>query len=431
MESPRPRGGIGIPEHDGVEPESLASWLGINRATLAVLVVIGGLGMAEEVWKPFMPLHLRDAVGQLLPAAEKGDVLLEAVKYTAILAFLVNLLEGFGYIIGGTVAHRMGPRVALAVSALPMLIGFTILRFTNNPWAIVGGGLLLTNWEPLSVPATFDVVGSEVPKERRTIAFAVQSIQKRVPKMLGPWAGGLLMACSFLLNLYVAIGLVILSVIFQAALLKRMKPKAEPAPVPLRQVLREMPPDLRALLSAEIFLRWGDWFIRDFALLYVVSVLGRSEKEAGFLVGLTSFAALATYIPVGKLVDRAPSPKPFIGLTFFLFALFPLNMVWMPLCSRRLGIPVMAALVAVFLLNGLRELGEPARKALISASFPKEYRARAVGLYWGLRSFAFCAAPLLAWLLWKELGPEAMFLIGGAIGMYGTARFWLRVRCQR
>jgi len=411
-----------------VRSESLASWLGLNRSTLAVLVVIGGLGLAEEVWKPFMPLHLKDAARQLLPPERAGDALLEAVKYTAILAFLVNLLEGFGYIIGGTVAHRMGPRIALALSALPMLIGFTILLLTRQPWAIVCGGLLLTNWEPLSVPATFDVVGSEVPKNRRTIAFAVQSIQKRVPKMLGPWSGGLLLGIGFFLNLWVALGLVVLAVVLQAVLLPRMQPKEEPRPTALRQVLRQMPPDLRALLTAEIFLRWGDWFIRDFSVLYVVSVLNRSEREAGFLLGLTSFAALVTYIPVGKLVDRAASPKPFIGLTFFLFALFPLNMVLLPWVSSSLHLPLMAALVVVFVLNGLRELGEPARKALISSSFPKEYRARAVGLYWGMRSFAFCVSPLVAWLLWEELGPKNMFLIGGAIGMLGTAWFWLRVR---
>ena len=412
------------------KPESLASWLGINRATLAVLVVIGGLGLAEEIWKPFMPLHLNEAARQIFPYAQSGEVLLEAVKYTAILAFLVNLLEGFGYIIGGTVAHRMGPRVALAVSALPMLIGFSILLLTRQPWAIVCGGLLLTNWEPLSVPATFDVVGSEVPKNRRTIAFAVQSIQKRVPKMIGPAAGGLLLGIGFFLNLWIALGLVVLAVVLQAVLLPRMKPKEEPSRVPLRQVLRDMPPDLRALLTAEIFLRWGDWFIRDFSVLYVVKVLAQSEREAGFLIGLTSFAALVTYIPVGKLADRAASPKPFIGLTFFLFALFPLNMVLLPKLSGALGLPVLPALVAAFVLNGLRELGEPARKALISSSFPKEYRARAVGLYWGLRSFAFCLAPLAAWLLWKELGPENMFLIGGGVGMLGTAWFWLRVRLE-
>jgi len=53
----------------------------------------------------------------------------------------------------------------------------------------------------------------------------------------------------------------------------------------------------------------------------------------------------------------------------------------------------MTALIIVFILNGLRELGEPARKALIAGGFPAETRARSIGLYWGLRSFAFCPAP--------------------------------------
>ena len=99
-------------------------------------------------------------------------------------------------------AHRLGARTALALSAVPMAIGFTIMLMTREPWAIALGALLMTNWEPLSVPATFDVVGSEVRKERRTIAFAVQSIQKRLPKVIGPAIGGLALgAVGYWLNL--------------------------------------------------------------------------------------------------------------------------------------------------------------------------------------------------------------------------------------
>jgi zinc transporter ZupT len=50
-----------------------------------------------------------------------------------------NLLEGFAYIIGGRVAHRLGARVALAVSAVPMAAGFAIMLLTRepgrSPWA--------------------------------------------------------------------------------------------------------------------------------------------------------------------------------------------------------------------------------------------------------------------------------------------------------
>src|SRR5947208_1437734 len=148
--------------------ESLADWLGLNRATLAVLAVIGCLGLSEELWSNFLAIHFKDQAS----AATAAGAVLEAVTYMGVVAFAKNLLEGFGYIIGGSVAHRMGPRIALAVSAAPMALGFIVMLSTRQPWAIAAGALLMTNWEPLSVPATFDVVGSHVPKERRTIAFA-------------------------------------------------------------------------------------------------------------------------------------------------------------------------------------------------------------------------------------------------------------------
>lgn len=406
--------------------ESLAGWLGINRATLGVLVVVGGLGFAEEIWRNFLAIHLKDSV----TGANQAARVLEAAKYMGIFAFFVNLFEGFGYIIGGKVAHRLGARSALIVSALPMLLGFTLLVIIRHPLAIVFSALLVSNWEPLSVPATFAVVGSEVPKNRRAIAFAVQSIQKRLPKVIGPLIGGVAMAVGFWLNLSLAFGFVVVACIIQFFLLARMRPTNDAVSVPFREVLQKIPPDLRLLLSAEIFLRWGDWFVRDFAVLYVVGVLARSNQEAGFLLALTSFTALITYIPVGKMVDRAPSPKPFIGLTFFLFALFPINLVVLPRILPTLGAPLGAALSLVFILNGLREIGEPARKSLIAGGFPAEIRARGVGLYWGMRSFAFCPAPLISYFLWSFLGPDATFMIGGALGMLGAAWFWLRVKCK-
>jgi hypothetical protein len=290
----------------------------------------------------------------------------------------------------------------------------------------------MTNWEPLSVPATFDVVGSEVPKNRQTIAFAVQSVQKRLPKVIGPLIGGVVFAAiGYWMNLALAFGFVGLSVVVQLALTSRMKAKKDPPKVPFREILRGMPRDLRLLLSAEIFIRWGDWFARSFATLYVVNLLTTewnwtekaAAKSAGMLIAITGVTALATYIPVAKWIDRSPSPKPFIGTTFFLFAIFPITLVLLPKACAQFGLPVMAGLVLVFVLNGLREIGEPARKALISMGFPPEIRARAVGLYWGLRSFAFFPAPLVAAYLWRRIGPDSTFLLAGVIGLVGTAWF--------
>ncbi len=408
----------------------LADWLGLNRAALSVLVVIGCLGLAEELWSNFLALHLRDE--SAARGADAAQAVATAVLYVGAIAAIKNLLEGVGYIAGGSIAHRLGARTALAVSALPMLAGFLIMLGADHPWAIAAGALLLTNWEPLSVPATFDVVGSEVRRDRRTIAFAVQSIQKRVPKIIGPAFGGVAFgAIGYWLNLALAFGLVGLALLLQFFIRWRAAPRAPTPAVSLSHVLAAMPPDLRRLLTAEIFIRWGDWFARDFAVLYVVTLLVRTPGwteasaagAAGMLLAIMATTALATYIPVAKWVDRSPSPRPFVGLTFLLFSLFPICLVMLPRAAAWLGWPILAGLVAAYVINGLREFGEPARKSLITAGFPAEIRARGVGLYWGLRSFAFCPAPLVAAFLWQQIGPDATFLIGGGIGLLGTAYF--------
>jgi MFS family permease len=134
---------------------------------------------------------------------------------------------------------------------------------------------------------------------------------------------------------------------------------------------------------------------------------------------------------MAKWIDRSPSPRPFIGTTFFLFAIFPLMLVLLPWACAQMGVPVVIGFATAFFLNGLRELGEPARKALISTGFPPEVRARAVGLYWGIRSFAFFPAPLVSAYLWNRIGPDRTFLIGGSIGLIGTAWFWVSGRLAR
>ena len=402
--------------------ETAAQWLGINRATLGVLVVIGCLGISEEIWASYLALHLANETASVLKAAQ----------YVGVIAFAQNVLEGFGYIIGGSLAHRMGARVALAVSAIPMAIGFAVMLSTHSPLGIAIGAVLMTSWEPLSVPATFDVVGSEVPKNRRTVAFAVQSIQKRLPKVIGPAIGAaVFVTMGYWANVALAFALVGLAVMLQLMLSRRMRPKALAGHVPFSTIVRSMPRDLRIFLTAEIFIRWGDWFVRSFSALYVYSFLtteqgwtpARSVAAVGMLIAITNLTALATYIPVAKWVDRSPSPKPFIGMTFFLFAIFPICLVMLPRVALWAGAPVIAGLVTAYALNGLREIGEPARKALISGGFAPEIRARAVGLYWGLRSFAYCPAPLVAVFLWSTIGPERTFLIAGGIGLIGTVGY--------
>jgi hypothetical protein len=103
--------------------------------------------------------------------------------------------------------------------------------------------------------------------------------------------------------------------------------------------------------------------------------------------------------------------------TFLAFALFPLALV---------GAATYAGLAVAFAVAGLREFGEPARKALIVDLVSPALRARSVGLYYLTRSLAITPAALVGGLLWG-VSPALPFAVAAGIGLTGAALFALRV----
>jgi predicted MFS family arabinose efflux permease len=138
----------------------------------------------------------------------------------------------------------------------------------------------------------------------------------------------------------------------------------------------------------------------------------------GALFALQHVVALLTYLPIGRMT-AVVGLQPFIGLTFVFFALFPLSLATLP------GDP---GLILAFVVYGLREIGEPARKALITSLVPKPVRAEGVGLYWGLRSLAICWSSLVGALVWYALGPDALLYLAFAFGCLGAGVFYAFVR---
>ncbi|MDX6304066.1 MAG: hypothetical protein QOI77_1035, partial [Blastocatellia bacterium] len=104
--------------------------------------------------------------------------------------------------------------------------------------------------------------------------------------------------------------------------------------------------------------------------------------------------------------------------TFCAFALYPLAII----SAQGFG-----GLVIAFIIGGLREIGEPARKAMIVDFAEPQLRARSVGLYYLLRSLAITPAAAIGGLLWK-VAPQTPFAIAGVFGVAGTFVFIATVR---
>jgi len=111
------------------------------------------------------------------------------------------------------------------------------------------------------------------------------------------------------------------------------------------------------------------------------------------------------YIPVAYLADRS-TKKPFVVTTFAFFTLFPLVL----LISRSFWMMVIA-----FILRGLKEFGEPTRKALIMDLAPEGRKAATFGLYYLIRDIIVSAAAFGGAFLWMA-SPAMNF--GVALGCW-------------
>ena len=371
-----------------------------RRATaLAVALFVFGFG--EELWFRYLPEYLR-AFG--VTAFGLG-----------LFGTLKDLLDAAYAYPGGVVSDRLGTRKALLLFGGLTTLGVAILFAWPSAAAVFIAIFLVMAWASLGLPATFALVGEELAGGGRVRGFTLQSVLKRVPIVLAPPLGGLLlerfglaggMRIGFAVSIVLSIGmLVFLSRALRTTDFSRTATVAGPRP---RVRLRR---DLRQLLIADCLIRLCEGLPDVFLIVWAIEIVKVSPAQFGLLTSVLMATAIASYAPAAALAGRAEK-KPFVILTYVFFTLFPIAV----LVSKSFG-----ALAAAFAIGGLREIGEPARKALIVDLADPAARGRTVGTYYAIRGFAVAGAGAIGGALWT-IRPDLTFLAAGALGVAGT--FW-------
>jgi MFS family permease len=271
----------------------------------------------------------------------------------------------------------------------------------------------------MASPTLFAVVGDALPRGQRAMGFTVQSILRRVPILVAPVLGGIAIATYGLrggVRVGVCVSIALAAVTACVVSRVRIPATVGGRAVGIRGVWSSLPATLRRLLASDVFIRTGEGLTDVFLVLYVTNVVGVSAARFGALVGVQMATAILVYLPAARLADRL-GRKPFVIATFVAFAAFPVAVA---------NATSMMGLVLAFVIGGLREIGEPARKALIVDLAEPHLRARSVGLYYLIRSLAITPAAFVGGLLWS-VAPPLPFYVAGAIGAVGTLVFALTV----
>ena len=377
----------------------LAEFFGLKRNVVILLLAIIVIGAGEELWMRFVPKFL-----QALGAAPFIIGLYDAIK---------TLLGAIYAWPGGIIADRFGHRRALVAFNVVSIIGYTVVLLVPHWGAVLAGTFLFLAWSCFSLPATFSLIGAALHEQKHAMGIGVQSVIKRVPIIVGPICGGVLID-RFGIVPGVQIALAITIMLGIAAIFLQRRIVEEKSDTPFQgarfwRVVRDFPPALSRLLLSDILIRFCERIPFAWVVIYAMDHLGMTATQVGVLTAIEMAMSVLCLIPAAYLADKY-GREPFVIATFLFFTSFPLAL---------LAAHDFAWLTVAFATRGLKEFGEPARKALIISYAPAVGRARAIGAYYLTRDLIVTSGAFIGIGLWK-IGPAVNFWSAAAFGAFGT-----------
>jgi MFS family permease len=383
-----------------------AEFLGFRRNTALLLAVLVLAGTGEKLWLGFAPKYLEWL----------GASVLVIGLFDALQTFLGAI---YAYP-GGWITDRWGERRSLVFFNLLSIAGYALVLLWEHWLAVVLGAFFYLAWSALSLPATFSVVATTLEAKKHTMGMGVQSMVRRVPMMIGPLIGGAVITRygwreGIQIALLGSIALGAVTAVFQWFMADKgpHNVSREPKQMSFFQVVRSFTPMLRELLVSDILIRFCERIPYAFVVLWAMNHGRLSAQKFSWLVAIEMITAMLCYIPVAHLADKYDR-RPFVMMTFVFFTLFPITLLWAD---------NFAWLAFAFAVRGLKEFGEPARKALIIGEASPEIRARTYGAYYLLRDCVVTTGSFLGAWLWS-ISPQTNFVGAAVCGALGTVWFW-------
>lgn len=388
-------------------------FLALQKSTIGLLIMVILVDMGERMAERFLPIYLMALGGGAISIG--------------LLGALDNLLSALYSFPGGYLTDRIGAKRSLAIFNLVAMIGFGIVIAVPTWQAVLVGAVFFISWSAISLPATMSLMFRALPQNKRTMGVSMHSLVRRIPMALGPVLGGLFIGLwgerdGIRLAFAAAFAMAASALVLQQRLIENdpaggthtqgthdTRPERNPF-----RLFRLMKPAMRRLLLTDIFVRFCEQIPYAFVVVWCMKAIDHpvTALQFGILTTIEMATAVIVYVPVAYLADRS-AKKPFVTITFGFFTLFPLMLLY----SRSFE-----WLVLAFIVRGLKEFGEPTRKALIMDLAPDGCKAAMFGLYYLVRDVVVSVAALGGAFLW-QINPQTNFVVAFLFGAGGTIVF--------
>ncbi|HEY2614813.1 MAG TPA: MFS transporter, partial [Chthoniobacterales bacterium] len=242
-----------------------AEFFALKRNLVLLLVATLVIGAGEELWMRFIPKYL-EALGATIFVIGLFDA-------------LRTLLGAIYAYPGGVLVDWWGHRRAFLAFNLFSIAGYSLVLLVPHWSAVIAGMFLFLSWTCFSLPASFSLIGATLGPNRHAMGVGLQSVIKRLPIMVAPMAGGLLID-RFGIIAGVRIGLVVSILLSSATLLVQLRLREDAVSPPaaidrwaLGQSLRGFNAPLRRLLLSDILIRFCERIPFAWVVIYAMDYI--------------------------------------------------------------------------------------------------------------------------------------------------------------
>lgn len=343
-------------------------FMGGNITVLSITDLLGNF--SRRLVFPYVSLYILALGGQ---AAEIGLV--------TALAPLAGLIM---FPLGGYIADHAN-RVKLIVLANLFSAGIVLMRASAPNWQVFALAAVLQGVVAVQFPARSALIADALSPKNRGKGIATMNTISNTVAVFAPFMAGLVidrLGPNFGVRILYAVMMAVqaASAVVHARFLSDTSQHAEHhfklADLPnvlkqaysgIPQLLRQLPPSLKALAGVIVFSFMANGVASPFWVVYAVAEIGLSASAWGLILLLETVVKLVMFIPAGLLVDRW-------GRTSSLLVSLLIALLFIPYFAFVTDFT--AALVARIAISIAFVLAGTAATALMADTVPRHMRGR-------------------------------------------------------
>ena len=390
-----------------------------NKNILAISLTSSLWSLMGQGYRPFWALYLQDFMGA-------------SVTNIGVFSMISTAESLLFQLPGGLIADRYGRRRLILFGTVLRTFG-PVLYLMAPSWEWVIPGAVIAGMTSLYMPAFHAIIAESLPSKRRGSGYGVYNTITRIPNIISPLIGGILVDTYGLYRgvrifLMMQIGASILGIVVRYFNLQETivhKSGKRPPIMPTAQTFRGLPRPIFIMMIVSIIGSFSGRLVMDYTNLYALDILKITPTQLGLITSIAGLVQMVLTLPSGMLSDKYGRKNNIMVSR----VVAPVTQYFMAAVSGFGPYLLVRSFNSIGLAfgGGGVQAGGSAWNALIADIVPSEKRATVNGAIGTLTAVVAAPSSVIGGWLWETFYPQLPFQLSAVVGLVAAAVFWLGV----